>query len=224
MSITTQYLDATRKVQDSWFAAFDAAAGQATRGFEAPKPAVVAEPRKVVTNWFDFAEKALRVQRETALRIVSANDEVASQWRAQATQLQGMWTEQVKVATDTFREQSETFAAAGREQAQQYGEAFESKAREVASATTAQARKVTEAGTENVRRAAEKGAKATTEAAEKGAKAAEKGAEATTEAAKRTYTLMNSAQLKAELTARDLPTSGTLDEMRTRLRENDAKA
>ncbi|MDO5629933.1 MAG: SAP domain-containing protein, partial [Mobilicoccus sp.] len=48
--------------------------------------------------------------------------------------------------------------------------------------------------------------------------------EATKEATQRNYNLMNTAQIKAELSSRGLETSGSLDELRARLREADGQA
>ena len=49
----------------------------------------------------------------------------------------------------------------------------------------------------------------------------ERATDAAVEQTKRNYNLMNSAQLKAELAARDLAQSGSLDEMRKRLKDAD---
>ena len=204
MTITAQYLEATRKVQDNWFAAFDAMTTQYVRQLERPVATVfpTVDARKAVDEVFDFAAKALTVQRETAHKVLSANYEIAQQWRTQSTELQGAWREQAKVVTDITRDQLEAFTNSAREQALSVGETVEKQAATVRSAADEAAR--------TVKTATEKQVGIATEAA--------------AEQTKRNYNLMNSAQLKGELAARKLAATGSLDEMRARLKDADAKA
>lgn len=190
MSITTQYMDATRKVQDNWFTAFDALTNQYMRQLERPVavPMTQVDLAATVDEFFDVASRALAVQRETTHKVLSANAEFAEQWRNQAQQLQGSIREQAQVATDVARDRLETFSNVTREQVANAGETVE---RQVES-TRAMAE-------EQVERATDVAAEQT----------------------KRNYNLMNSAQLKAELAARNLAQFGSLDEMRKRLKDAD---
>ena len=189
MSITTQYIDATRKVQDNWFAAFDALTAQYLRQLERPvaTPFAQVDVASTVDEVFDFANKALAVQRETAHKVLAANTEIVETWRAQAQQFQSAFREQAKAVTDITREQVEQLSAPTREQVQAFGETVEKQVEQ---------------------------AKAV----------AEQGVEAATEQTKRNYNLMNSAQLKAELAARKLAATGSLEEMRARLKDADKDA
>lgn len=204
MTITTQYLEATRKIQDNWFAAFDAMTTQYVRQLERPAVTVfpAVDARKAVDEVFDFVEKAIKVQRETAHKVLSANYEIAEQWRTQSSDLQDTWREQAKVVTDITREQLESFSNSAREQALSFGESVEKQAATIRSAADEAAR--------TVKSATEKQVGIATEAA--------------AEQTKRNYNLMNSAQLKGELAARKLAATGSLDEMRARLKDADAKA
>ena len=102
MTITTQYVDATRKVQDNWFAAFDALSSQYLRVLERPvtiAPFSGGDVASTIDQVFDYAAKSIDVQREAAHRVLAANVEFASQWRAQAEALQSAWVDQAKTAT-----------------------------------------------------------------------------------------------------------------------------
>lgn len=204
MTITAQYIEATRKVQDNWFAAFDALTTQYTRQLERPVATVfpTVDARKAVDEVFDFYGKALDVQRETAHKVLAANYEIAQQWSAQSLQVQGVLREQAKVVSDIARDQLESLSDSAREQVQSFGETVEKQAATVKAAADDAARSV----------------KAVTE------KQVSIATEAATEQTKRNYNLMNSAQLKGELAARKLAATGSLDEMRARLKEADAKA
>ncbi|GAB96673.1 ABC-type transporter Mla subunit MlaD [Kineosphaera limosa] len=197
MSITTQYIDATRKVQDNFFQAYDAMTSQYMRQLERPVAGTLpgVDVTAAVDEVFDFANKALAVQREAAHRVLAANAEFAEQLRAQSEQFQGVWREQAKAVTEATRDQMEQLSNSAREQAQTFGETVEQQVEQVRVAAEHQVEQV----------------KAV----------AEKQAETVVETAKRNYNLMNSAQLKAELAARDLPVSGTLEEMRNRLKDAD---
>lgn len=186
MSITTQYMDATHKVQNNWFAAFDALTAQYMRQLERPVAAPFGQVDLAATvdEFFDFASKALAVQRETTHKVLAANAEIAEQWRNQAQQVQGQFREQAKVATDITRDQLESISNTAREQVGTLGETVEKQV-ETAKTLT------------------------------------EEQVDAAAEQTKRNYNLMNSAQLKAELAARDLAQSGSLDEMRKRLKDAD---
>lgn len=190
MSITTQYVDATRKVQDNWFAAFDALSSQYLRVLERPvtiAPFSGGDVASTIDQVFDYAAKSIDVQREAAHRVLAANVEFASQWRAQAEAMQSAWVDQAKTATEVTREQMEHLSNTTREQVATIGEQVEKSAEQV-----------------------------------KGV--AEQQVEAAAEQTKRNYNLMNSAQLKAELAARELAQSGSLEEMRNRLKDADKKA
>ncbi len=189
MSITTQYMDATRKVQDNWFAAYDAMTSQALRQLERPvaTPFAQVDVASAVDEFFDFANKALAVQRETAHKVLAANNEMAQQFFAQAEQFQGVIRDQAKSLTEATREQAEQISATTRDQVQTFGETVEKQVEQAKAAT-------------------------------------EEGVDAATEQAKRNYNLMNSAQLKAELSARKLAQTGSLEEMRTRLKDADKDA
>lgn len=186
MSITTQYMDATRKVQENWLAAFDALTNQYMRQLE--RPVGVAMPQvdvaATVDEFFDIATKALAVQRETTHKVLAANAEFAEQWRNQAQQLQGAIREQAQVATEMTRDRIETLGNTSRQQMEQVSHTVERNA-------------------------------------ETAKDLAQETANVAVEQTKRNYNLMNSAQLKAELAARDLAQTGSLEEMRTRLKDAD---
>lgn len=190
MSITTQYIDATRKVQDNFFQAYDALTSQYMRQLERPVASVFpnVDVANTVDEIFDFANKTLAVQREAAHKVLAANAEFAQQWRTQTEQFQSVWRDQAAQVTAATREQMEQLSNSAREQALAMGETVEQQV-------------------EQVKAAAEKNVAVATEVAEKSVDAA-------AEQTKRNYNLMNSAQLKAELTARKLSASGTLEEMR----------
>lgn len=237
MSITEQYLEATRKMQENWFSAVDAMTSQFSKQFDRPSTAQfgAVDPRKAVDEMFDFYGRALAVQRETAHKLLDANQQLTEQWNSQAEQFYTAWRDQAKTMTETARHQMETFAESAREQAAQFGQVVEAKVAEAQAATREQAERITTATAEQTQRlasaAAEQTARMTGADAENTAamtNAAAENTERATEAAsaqvKRNFNLMNTAQLKSELSSRGLDTTGSLDELRARLREADAKA
>ena len=121
--------------------------------------------------------------------------------RATRPATMGNATERDQIIEDAHRERQKIVDSA-REQALSIGETVEKQAATVRSAADEAAR--------TVKTATEKQVGIATEAA--------------AEQTKRNYNLMNSAQLKGELAARKLAATGSLDEMRARLKDADAKA
>lgn len=227
MSITSQYIEATRKMQENWFSAVDSMTAQFAEKFERPSAAtvpVMVDPRKAVDELFDFYGKALAVQRETAHKILDANMQANDQWTEQAERFYAAWREQAQTLTQTAREQMENFATSAREQAQQLSETVEARVADAQQAGREQAERFTTAATEQTRRATEAAATQTRRATEAAKETSEEATDTATEQVKRNYNLMNTAQLKSELTTRGLETTGSLDELRARLREADDKA
>ena len=87
-----------------------------------------------------------------------------------------------------------------------------------------QVRTATQATQENVRAASQLAQDQVSTATQATQENVRSASEAVDEQVKRNYKLMNTAQIKAELAARGLDTSGSLEDMRARLREADAKA
>ena len=226
MSITDQYLEATRKMQETWFSAVDAMTAQFSTQLERPAAASVAgvDPRKAVDEMFDFYGRALAVQRETAHKVLDANAQLTEQWNTQAEQFYTAWRDQAKAMTETARQQMETFAESAREQAAQFGRIVEAKVAEAQATTRDQAERLTTATVEQTQRLATAAAEQTARMTEAAAETTERAVDAATEQVKRNVNLMNTAQLKAELATRGLDTKGSLEELRARLREADANA
>lgn len=228
MSITSQYIEATRKMQENWFSAVDAMTSQFSQQLERPTammtPSSTVDPRKVVDELFDFYAKALTVQRETAHKILDANQQVGSQWNQQAEEFYAAWREQAKTMTETARQQMESFANSAREQALQFGQVVEEKVAEAQAASRDQAERFTNAAAEQTKRMTSVATEQTQRATDTAKAQTETVADAANEQTKRNYNLMNTAQLKSELAAKGLDTSGSLDELRTRLREHEAQA
>ncbi|MDO5627456.1 MAG: hypothetical protein Q4G43_03950, partial [Mobilicoccus sp.] len=143
MTLTRQYLEATRQMQENWFSAVDAMTAQFSQKLDRPATNVfpAADPRKAVDELFDFYSKALSVQRETAHKILDANMQVSDQWNAQVEQFYSAWREQAQSMTDTARAQLESLTASSREQALQFGEAMEARMSEAQHATREQAQR-----------------------------------------------------------------------------------
>lgn len=230
MTITQQYFTATRKLQDSYLSAFEALATQAARRLETPvaTPAAKVDPRQAVDQTFDFFEKSLSVQRETAHKVLEANIRLGEQWRRQAEQVQGLWREQAQGFVEMSREQSSAFTQAAREQAETFGATLKEQAAEFAKVAERNTRKATEKVAQNADTAgavvAEQVETTGRDAADSAAEVGENTGTAFSKPVKRNYQIMGGEQLRAELATRKLPTTGSVDELRARLRENDAKA
>ncbi len=207
MSIGNQFIEANRRIQENWLSAFEALTSQVQRQLDSPTslpfapmdvPMGEVDGDKAIDETFDFWSKALEVQREATKKVYSANHELMEQWRNQAQQLQGVIHTQAENFGGVAREQVEALTSAAREQTKSYTDSLEGQVRTATEAAERYSNNATKDAAE---------ADVTKDAAE--------------ETAKRNYNLMNQAQLKAELTARKLAATGTLDEMRARLREND---
>ena len=216
MSIGNQFIEANRRIQENWLSAFEALTSQVQRQLDSPTslpfapmdvPMGEVDGDKAIDETFDFWSKALEVQREATKKVYSANHELMEQWRNQAQQLQGVIHTQAENFGGVAREQVEALTSAAREQTKSYTDSLEGQVRTATEAAERYSNNATKDAAE---------ADVTKDAAE-----ADVTKDAAEETAKRNYNLMNQAQLKAELTARKLAATGTLDEMRARLREND---
>lgn len=246
MGIGNHYMASVRKAQENWLKAFETFTTQARQapGRSATTGSVPlspnADPHAAVNEYFDLCIKVLEVQRETTQKVISSNIEIAEQWQAHAAQLRAALRDQMQAVAEMSREQGGAMTRAAQQQAHQVGDAVQEQVRQAADATVKGSRAaadVTVPATESAADATEEAmdiaADATEESTEKAADAAVKAVKDTTDASvgatdraatattNRNYNLMNQTQLKAELASRKLATTGSLDEMRARLREHD---
>lgn len=189
---------AAAMVTDLWAENIEKAGEQ----FRAPTlPQLPTDPMVFVEQWFDFTDRVTKLNREYALHLTSVVNGLGEAARQHLQGLNEAVRDQVQSVSHTAKDQLTQFAGAEREQAEQAEQAE-------ADAEQAEAEQAEKAEREQARQA---------RAAER-QKAREER-----QAAQERYQGLNKSELSEELARRELPKTGTVDELVERLVDADTK-
>jgi hypothetical protein len=197
VTLNDQYTDnahrtetAAAQVTDAWAEGIKKASEQ----FRAPTlphlPNLPTDPTVFVEQWFDFADRLAKVNREYVLHLTSVVNELGGAVRQHMEGLSGVVRDQVQSVSQAAKDQLAEVADAEREQVEQAEQAEREAERE----------QVREA------RAAER-----------------QKARQERRAAQERYQDMTKTELSDELARRELPKTGTVDELVERLVDADTK-
>ena len=124
MSVQDQYTDTVRQTQEAWSGAVETWTNGVQKAFGAPvAPFRTTDPTATIDQLFDFAEKALQVQREFVKNLVSATVSVGQAVRHQAESTGDAVRAQAESTGQLIREHNDTVAKAATDQiADKYGD------------------------------------------------------------------------------------------------------
>jgi hypothetical protein len=190
VTLDDQYTDSTRraetaaaKVTDAWAQNIKTAGER----FRTPTlPYLPTDQTAFVEQWFDFADRLTKVNREYVLHLTSVVNELGGAVRQHMEGLGEAVRDQVESVSLTAQNQLEKVADAEREQAELAEKAEREQAREARAAERQKARQERQAAQER-------------------------------------YQDMNKSELSDELARRELPKTGTVDELVARLVDADTK-
>lgn len=195
--------DALGNVSDLWAQNLQ----NLTEQFATPRiPAIPADPTAFVEQWFDFTDRLNRVNREYLLNLTGALNSVGGAVRQHVDGLSEAVRDQVQAVSTTTKEQLDKVAEAEREQIEQ----AEQQQRD-------QIRKAEDAERERIEQAEQ----AERDRAREARNAERQRARQERQAARERYEGLTKAELANELGNRDLPKSGTVEELIERLVEAD---
>jgi len=203
MTISTQYAETASKTQGALTTATDAweQSGQELLGHTPTKRVPSFDPTVVIDPLFDAGQRILEANR-FAERLLEANRAYVKTLAGTAVQLQDAVRQHADSITDALRNQVGAVANTAREAVDQVTQTVQEQAEAAEREVREQAK------------AAEKAARQQAREAKKAArdKAAEKYAELT------------KPELQDELARREITKTGTVDELRERLIENDLES
>ena len=203
MTISTQYADTVSKTQEAFTTATDVwrQGGQELLG-QTPTDRVPSfDPTVVIDPFFDAAARMFEVNR-FAERLLEANREYVKAFAGTAAQLQDAARKHADSLTDALRDQVSAVANTAREMVDQVTQTV----REQADAAEREVREEAKEAERTARQEAREAKKAARD------KAAEK------------YADLTKPELQDELARREIAKTGTVDELRERLIENDLQA
>ena len=125
MSVQDQYTDTVRQTQEAWSGAVETWTSGVQKAFGASPVVPFRSPDPVATidQLFDFAEKALQVQREFVKNLVSATASVGQAVRHQAESTGDAVRTQTESTGRLIREHNDAVAQAATDQiADKYGD------------------------------------------------------------------------------------------------------
>ena len=189
-----------------------------TEQFATPRiPAIPADPTAFVEQWFDFTDRLSRVNREYLLNLTGALNSVGGAVRQHVDGLSEAVRDQVQAVSTTTKEQLDKVAEAEREQIEQAEQQQRDQIRRAERAERDRIRKTEEAERERIERAEQ----AERDRAREARNAERQRARQERQAARERYEGLTKAELANELGNRDLPKSGTVEELIERLVEAD---
>lgn len=190
MTLNDQYTDNARRAETAAATVTDAWAEnikKAGEQFRTPTlPQLPTDPTAFVEQWFEFADRLTKVNREYALHLTSVVNELGGAVRQHMEGLGEAVRDQVQSVSYATQNQLEKVADAEREQAEQAEQAEREQAREARAAERQKARQERRAAQER-------------------------------------YQGMTKSELADELAQRELPKTGTVDELVERLVAHDSK-
>ena len=205
MTISTQYADTLNKTQGAVTTATDAWArsGQELLGQTQAQAERVPsfDPTVLIDPFFDAAQRMLEANR-FAERLLEVNREYVKTLVGTAAQIQDAVRKHADSVTDALRDQVGAVANTARE-------------------TVDQVKQTLQEQVEATEREAREEAKAVEKAARQEERAARK---ATRDKAAEKYSELTKPELQDELARREIPKSGTVDELRDRLIEHDLES
>jgi hypothetical protein len=125
MSVQDQYTDTVRQTQEAWSGAVETWTNGVQKAFGASPvvPFRTTDPVATIDQLFDFAEKALQVQREFVKNLVSATASVGQAVRHQAESAGDAVRTQAESTGRLIREHNDAVAQAATDQiADKYGD------------------------------------------------------------------------------------------------------
>jgi len=180
-------------------------------------PAVPTDPSAFVEQWFDFSDRVSRVNREYVLNLTGAWNSLGGAVRQHVDGLGEAVRDQVQAVSHTTKEQLDKAAETEREQIEQAEREQREQIRRAERAERDRIRRAEEAERERIEQAEQ----AERDRAREARNAERQKARQARQSARERYEGLTKAQLSAELANRDLPKSGTVEELIERLVDAD---
>lgn len=160
-------------------------------------PSLPTDPTSFVEQWFDFSERLTRVNRQYALNLTSAANTFGGAVRQHLEGLGDAVRDQVQAVSHTTQDQLEKVADAEQKQIEQAEQAERDRIEQAKQAEREQARESRNAERQKARQERQ--------------------------AAHERYQGMNKTELTDELAGREMPKTGTVDELIERLVDADTR-
>ena len=199
-AVASQASEAVEKAADSWVQGVRKLADRIPM-----LPQVDLVP--AVERYFDFVQRAVDLNRVVTVRWAQAAGTLSGAVRAQAESAGRATLERAESAADVVRERAESFEQATVRQAEQAERAAARQAEQAERAAAQQAEQAKQAGQDLAREAR---------------RLEREQAEQAHQRAREPYEGLTKAELSKQLAQRDLPKSGTVNELIERLVEADA--
>jgi hypothetical protein len=180
-------------------------------------PSIPADPSAFVEQWFDFTDRLSRVNREYVLNLTGALNSLGGAVRQHVDGLGEAVREQVQSVSHTTKEQLDKVAEAEREQVEKAEQAQREQVRRAERAERDRIRRAEEAERDRIEQAEQ----AERDRAREARNAERQKARQQRQSARERYEGLTKAELSAELANRDLPKSGTVEELIERLVDAD---
>jgi flagellar biosynthesis GTPase FlhF len=206
--------DAFANVSDQWAQNIQ----NLTEQFATPRiPTIPADPTAFVEQWFDFTDRLSKVNREYVLNLTGAWNSLGGAVRQHVDGLGEAVRDQVQAVSSTTKDQLEKVAEAEREQVEQAEREQREQIRRAERAERDRVRKAEEAERDRIEQAEQ----AERDRAREARNAERQKARQARQSARERYEGLTKADLSAELANRDLPKSGTVEELIERLVDAD---
>lgn len=152
MTLQDEYTTTARRAQDAWSNAAEAWSQNIQKATEQVRTPVVnvvpTDATAVVEQWFDFAERVAKVNREYVLNLSGAANALGGAVRQHVDGLGEAVRDQVQTVSHTAKEELDKVAQAEREQAERVEQAEREQARAARNAERQDARQARQSARE----------------------------------------------------------------------------